>query len=88
MPMKGTSGQGPNGSVKFTFENEFKLHKLAGGPSQQTIAKKEELLDYFYKMSLIRRMELAADALYKAKLIRGFCHLQIGQVPNDSIHLL
>lgn len=86
MPLKGSSG--PNGSVKFSFENEFKLHKLAEGPKQQTSARKEELLDYFYKMTLIRRMELAADALYKAKLIRGFCHLQIGQVLNGLIFLL
>jgi hypothetical protein len=81
MPCKGSPTGNP---CKFEFKDEFKLHRLAHGPSSFTLTSKQEMLDYFYKMNLIRRMELAADALYKAKLIRGFCHLQIGQVALRS----
>ncbi|EJT98475.1 pyruvate dehydrogenase e1 component alpha subunit [Dacryopinax primogenitus] len=48
-------------------------------PSQEVDVTKELLLDMYHKMSAMRRMEMAADQLYKAKMIRGFCHLAIGQ---------
>ncbi|KAG8847803.1 alpha subunit of pyruvate dehydrogenase [Tulasnella sp. 330] len=48
-------------------------------PNLDVEVTKEMLIDMYTKMTTMRRMEMAADALYKAKLIRGFCHLAIGQ---------
>jgi len=42
-------------------------------------ASKDELLDFYKQMLLIRRFEEKAGQLYGLGLIGGFCHLYIGQ---------
>jgi TPP-dependent pyruvate/acetoin dehydrogenase alpha subunit len=45
----------------------------------QVETSKSELLAMFKLMYSMRRMELAADMMYKQKLARGFLHLADGQ---------
>lgn len=48
-------------------------------PDLKFTTSKGTLLQMFKDMTVIRRMEMACDALYKAKKIWGFCHLAVGQ---------
>jgi pyruvate dehydrogenase E1 component alpha subunit len=66
-------------SAQFSFpENTFETHNCPL-PESSTTATKDELLDLYKVMVEIRRLEMACDQAYKGKLIRGFCHLSIGQ---------
>jgi pyruvate dehydrogenase E1 component alpha subunit len=60
-------------------EDSFRSYKC-DVPDLDVQVTKAQLLKMYQQMQTMRRMEMAADALYKAKLIRGFCHLAIGQV--------
>jgi len=87
-----------SGSEPFTVKlhpDSFRSHKC-DSPELDVEVTKDQLLLMYKQMQLVRRMEMAADALYKAKLVRGFCHLAIGQeavsvglehgiVPNDRV---
>ncbi|EJD53299.1 mitochondrial pyruvate dehydrogenase E1 component beta subunit [Auricularia subglabra TFB-10046 SS5] len=71
----------PSASAPFTVklhEESFSGYRC-DPPSLEVEVEKGNLLDTYRLMHAMRRMEMAADAMYKAKLIRGFCHLAIGQ---------
>ncbi|OLL24653.1 Eukaryotic translation initiation factor 4 gamma [Neolecta irregularis DAH-3] len=62
--------------------DSFEFYKL-DGPKLEVDVTKKELIAMYTDMVTIRRLEMAADALYKAKKIRGLytatSHLSTGQ---------
>lgn len=64
---------------EFTLRNPFKVHLLEDPGVTAATSTKEELMHFFRTMYTIRRMEIACDTEYKARNIRGFCHLYDGQ---------
>ncbi|KAL0247499.1 pyruvate dehydrogenase (acetyl-transferring) E1 component, alpha subunit [Cryptococcus deuterogattii 99/473] len=70
-----------SGSEPFKVQlhaDSFHSYRCDAPPPETTVTK-DELVSMYHTMVQMRRMEQAADALYKQKLIRGFCHLAIGQ---------
>ncbi|KAK5078993.1 alpha subunit of pyruvate dehydrogenase [Lithohypha guttulata] len=63
--------------VKLSDES-FETYEL-DPPPYELMTTKKELKKMYYDMVAVRRMEMAADRLYKEKKIRGFCHLSTGQ---------
>lgn len=65
-------------SAKFSVR-DYKVHRLDQGPATEVELTRDDGLRMFRQMVTIRRMEAAANTLYKDKIIRGFCHLYSGQ---------
>jgi len=70
-----------NKEKTFTFpvERPFKTHRISENLPTKVETTAAELLSFWRDMTRMRRLEIAADNLYKAKEIRGFCHLYNGQ---------
>ncbi|EPS38323.1 hypothetical protein H072_7945 [Dactylellina haptotyla CBS 200.50] len=59
-------------------DNSFEPYEIEA-PSLELKTTKNELRAMYRDMAAVRRMEMAADKLYKERKIRGFCHLSTGQ---------
>ncbi|ODV92364.1 hypothetical protein CANCADRAFT_951 [Tortispora caseinolytica NRRL Y-17796] len=81
VPIRGLASAADNSkTVEVSLpEDSFDLYELEEGPKTNFEISKDELLTLFRDMNAVRRLEMACDALYKAKKIRGFCHLSTGQ---------
>ncbi|XP_060662212.1 pyruvate dehydrogenase E1 component subunit alpha, mitochondrial [Drosophila nasuta] len=62
-----------------TLENTFKCYELEKGPPTDVELSREDAVKLYRQMVEVRRLEVVSGNMYKAKQIRGFCHLYIGQ---------
>ncbi|CAH0477413.1 unnamed protein product [Peronospora belbahrii] len=74
-----STGANASGEVKFELTVPYQLHRLEEGPSEFAMTDREEMMHYYKMMYTMRRMEITNDNEYKARTIRGFCHLYDGQ---------
>jgi len=65
-------------TIKIEFPGAFVGHRCET-PVAEAETNKDELMEYFRLMYTMRRMEITCDNEYKARNIRGFCHLYDGQ---------
>lgn len=56
------------------------MHKLNETPASPVVLTRDEGLQYYRSMQAIRLMEHQAKQLFKRGVIRGGCHLCVGQV--------
>jgi len=66
-------------TATFDLTGSFELHNIEDGPSTTVEYTKDQLMKQFELMYTMRRMEITCDNEYKARNIRGFCHLYDGQ---------
>jgi pyruvate dehydrogenase E1 component alpha subunit len=62
----------------FPLSRPFKGY-LIDAPEAVGYSNKDEMMGFFKTMAYYRRFEIVCDTLYKARAIRGFCHLYDGQ---------
>eukprot|EP00594_Rhizosolenia_setigera_P008872 CAMPEP_0178972292 /NCGR_PEP_ID=MMETSP0789-20121207/20910_1 /TAXON_ID=3005 /ORGANISM="Rhizosolenia setigera, Strain CCMP 1694" /LENGTH=198 /DNA_ID=CAMNT_0020659679 /DNA_START=68 /DNA_END=660 /DNA_ORIENTATION=- len=68
-----------NTSATFDLTGSFETYNLDTAPNDTVEVTRDELMEQFKLMYTMRRMEITCDNEYKARNIRGFCHLYDGQ---------
>ena len=74
-----TSIRGKAYKAMFELSKPYKLHRMTESPPSVVECSRYQALKYYREMVTIRRLEAAANALYKERSVRGFCHLYSGQ---------